>query len=202
MTGKTVYYYTSTRNIMVRYNQLPDDQLWLKFKAGDQEALKSIYFKHYPMLFNYGKKLTSYPEIAEDCIQDLFLKMWRTKQNLGKVVSVRAYLFKAYRRILFDLVKAQKRYTNFKDLPNEYDITLSVEDQTVQKENHQQQLYGLQLAMKGLSKRQKEIIYLSFYRGFTYQEIEQIISIKNQTIRNCVYEAVKSLRKSLKNVNH
>ena len=183
-------------------NQLPDNQLWLRFKAGDHQALKIIYFRHYPMLFNYGKKLTSHPEIAEDCIQDLFLKMWRTKQNLGQVESVRAYLFKAYRRILLDLVKAQKKYTKFTDLPAEYDLTLSVEEHTMQQEYQQQQLKGLKRAMHSLSKRQKEIIYLCFYRGFTYKEIEQIISIKNQTIRNCVYEAVKSLRNSMKRVNH
>ncbi|MDH3708965.1 MAG: sigma-70 family RNA polymerase sigma factor [Cyclobacteriaceae bacterium] len=183
-------------------DKLTDGQLWRRFKGGDQEALKVIYFRHYSILFNYGKKLTSSPELAEDCVQDLFLKLWRTQKNLGQVVSIRAYLFKAYRRILLDLVKVQRRYTKFTDLPLEYDLMLSVEQLTMQDENQREQLNGLNSAIKSLSKRQKEIVYLCFYRGFTYKEIEQIISIKNQTIRNCVYEAVKTLRKSMNKVKY
>lgn len=182
-------------------HELPDHQLWKCFQQGNREALREIYFKHYALLYNYGKKLTAHPEIAEDCIQDLFLKLWVKRSNLSEVVSIRSYLFKAYRRILLDLVRINRKYANEVDLPSEYDVSLSVERLTIQKEQSAQQLHELTTAINNLSKRQKEIIFLCFYKGFSYREIAEIIPIKYQTIRNCVYEAVKVLRKSLTKVS-
>lgn len=178
-------------------DKLKDAHLWKCFKTGNREAMQIIYFRHYTILLNYGKKLTTNEEIAEDCIQDLFYKLWKNRENLGDVISIRSYLYKSYRRILFDLVKAHRKYSTVSDLPTEYDIVLSIEHETIQEEHLSDRHHGLKQAMKGLSKRQREIIYLCFYRGFTYDEIAEIISIKNQTIRNCVYEAIKVLRNHL-----
>ncbi len=175
--------------------KLPDIELWRSFRSGDKHALRYIYFRHYGALSNYGKKVTSSHEIAEDCIQELFLKLWKNRHNLGDVQVIKSYLFTAYRRILFELVKVNRKTTSFTDLPYEYDIALSVEEKTIDLEHRHQLSVELKQAIKKLSKRQKEILYLCFYQGFTYKEIEAITSIKNQTIRNCVYEAIKALRK-------
>lgn len=176
---------------------LDDARLWDCFKTGQKAALKLIYERNYACLFNYGKKLTSHTAIAEDCIQDLFLKLWKNRQNLGQVTSIRSYLYKSYRRILLDLVKVNRKYSAYNDLPGAYDVTLSIEEATVVEEEILAMRKGLKRAINSLSKRQREIIYLSFYQGFTYSEIAEIISIKNQTIRNCVYEAMKSMRNFL-----
>ena len=55
----------------------------------------------------------------------------------------------------------------------------------------------LRNALGLLTKRQKEIIYLRFYEGLSYDEIETIVQVNYQTIRNCVYEAIKVLKKDL-----
>ncbi len=180
--------------------KLKDVELWKCFKAGNREAMQVIYFRHYAVLYNYGKKLTSHEELAEDCIQDLFFKLWKNRNTLGEVLSIKSYLYRSYRRILLDLVKANRKYTAIHDLPVAYDISLSIEQETIIKEHDSERIKGLNAAISNLSKRQREIIYLCYYQGFTYNEIEDIMSIKNQTIRNCVYEAIKVMRKYLQAV--
>ncbi|MDN5213520.1 sigma-70 family RNA polymerase sigma factor [Fulvivirgaceae bacterium BMA12] len=175
--------------------RLPDIQLWIKFKQGNRQAFKLIYYTYYQHLFNYGLKLSGHTDITEDCIQDLFLKLWKNKKNLGDVNSIKAYLFKSFRRILIDLIKSDKKNNNVIDLPAEYDVHLSVEEILIKNESSQQQLTSLEKALNNLSKRQKEIIYLCFFKGMSYMEITEVIPIKYQTVRNCMHEAVKILRK-------
>lgn len=174
---------------------LPDIQLWIKFKQGNKQAFKLIYYTYHQHLFSYGLKLSGHADITEDCIQDLFLKLWKNRKNLGDVHSIKAYLFKSFRRILIDLIKSDRKTSNIVDLPAEYDVHLSIEEMLIKNESSRLQLSRLENALNKLSKRQKEIIYLCFYKGMSYREITEVIPIKYQTVRNCTHEAIKILRK-------
>ena len=81
--------------------------LWMRFKSGDHEALKVLYTRYYPVLYGYGCKLYGDTNTADDSIQELFLKLWKNRENLGEVAAVKPYLFKAYRRIALDQLKAK-----------------------------------------------------------------------------------------------
>lgn len=174
---------------------LPDLQLWIEFKRGNRQAFKLIYYTYHQHLFNYGLKVSGHADIAEDCIQDLFLKLWKNRKNLGNVHSIKSYLFKSFRRILIDLIKSDKKISDIIDLPAEYDVHLNIEEMLIKNEVSRQQLSRLEKALNNLSKRQKEIIYLCFYKGMSYKEITEVIPIKYQTVRNCMHEAIKVLRK-------
>lgn len=181
---------------MNRGSSLNESEIWSKFKDGDQEALQILYNRYYPFLFGYGNKLFPNSKDIDDNIQELFLKLWKKKENLGEVVSVKAYLFKAFRRIAFDHLKSEQKRIHLTH-DGELDPILSVEDMLISKEIDDEQKRKLENALGLLTKRQKEIIYLRFYEGLSYEEIESIVQINYQTIRNCVYEAIKVLKKDL-----
>jgi DNA-directed RNA polymerase specialized sigma24 family protein len=53
-------------------------------------------------------------------------------------------------------------------------------------------------AIVKLSRRQREIIYYSFFEGFNYDQIQEIMELENhQSARNLMYKAIKELRKLL-----
>ncbi len=174
---------------------LNESGLWEKFKDGDEEALQILYTRYYPFLYGYGNKLFPNSNDIDDNIQELFLKLWKKKENLGEVVSVKAYLFKAFRRIAFDQLRSEKKRIHLTH-DGELNPILSVEDMLISKEMDYEQKRRLENALGLLTKRQKEIIYLRFYEGLSYEEIEPVVQINYQTIRNCVYEAIKVLKKN------
>jgi len=51
---------------------LSDDQWWLLFIAGNERAFEHIYYNHINLLYDYGVSLGKNPQLAEDCVQDLF----------------------------------------------------------------------------------------------------------------------------------
>jgi len=74
---------------MPKYKKLTDFHLWKRFKAGDKLALDVIFKRHYPLLHNYGKKLTKDTALTEDCLQDFFLYIYEHRQNLKDLDAIR-----------------------------------------------------------------------------------------------------------------
>ena len=77
-------------------------------------------------------------------------------------------------------------------------VQMSIEESIILKElkDHQKQM--LQDALENLPTRQKEILFLKYYNGMSYEEIEEILSINYQSIRNHIYRALERLRANLK----
>ncbi len=89
--------------------EIDDHRIWLKFRNGEEEAFSTIFRTYYSYLYHYGVKMAGGDkDTAKDCIQDMFISLWRTRETLGEVRSIRFYLLKAYRRkvLVYILVAA------------------------------------------------------------------------------------------------
>ena len=53
-------------------NKITEVELWSRFKNGDKDSFKEIYYEHYMFLYNYGIKNSYEENLVEDCLQDLF----------------------------------------------------------------------------------------------------------------------------------
>ncbi len=72
---------------------------WGRMTGGDKDAFLTLYQGHYQALFCYGFSLSADRELTKDCIQELFLEIWKTRPSLNKEVkNVRSYLFTWLRR--------------------------------------------------------------------------------------------------------
>ena len=95
-----------------------DEILWSLYLKGDKEALEQIYRRYYPLLLNYGCRLSANQDLVQDCIQNLFIKLMSKSRNLSDTPSVKGYLLKAFRNNLLDsLEKEEKQSTQRLHLP-------------------------------------------------------------------------------------
>src|ERR1700685_3446958 len=90
-------------------NMMPEaEQLrWSQFKEGDRDAFSAIYQQHICQLITYGLKLCPDEDLLKDQIQELFVELWHSRNNLAPVRSVKFYLFKALRYKLIRLEKVR-----------------------------------------------------------------------------------------------
>ena len=72
--------------------------IWDNFRNGQENAFVLIYNQFIDTLYNYGERLTDDRELIKDSVQDLFVDLWKNKEKLPQVTSVKYYLFKAYKR--------------------------------------------------------------------------------------------------------
>lgn len=177
-----------------------DAELWQQLKQGNRHALELIFHRYYADLYRYGVKLTGHATLVEDQIQNLFLKIWERRDSLGDVKGIKTYLWTALRRDL--LAEKKKHAVRLLTLAGERDdshrMYFSAEELIINDEQKAELLSALKEAFELLSDKQREILYLKFFDGMTYEEIEGIMSISYQTARNYVYEGLKSLQTIMK----
>ena len=175
---------------------MPDIDLWKRLCAGDKSALKVVYEKYAPDLLQYGYKLSRDRTVVEDALQEIFIHCWEKRATLPDVNHIRSYLYTAIRRKIYRKLAYKPRW---KALDGEdldvFECQFSV-NETVFEEipDRENLIYRLRKMISQLSLRQKEIVYLKYFEGMDYDEIETIMGINYQSSRNLLSRALNNLR--------
>lgn len=172
------------------------DTHWEELKNGNKQALVKIYKEYYEELFNYGFRICRREELTRDCIQDLFIKIWLKRSKFSKIENPKPYVFRILRNTILDGLKKRPEHSELSDLEL-IDPMLSKQDFIISHELSDDMKVKLNQALETLTKRQKEIIFLKFYNGLTYEEISIVTSIKYQSVRNLSSSALIKLKKNM-----
>lgn len=182
----------------MRMTNMDDTQLWQQLKSGDKNALEVIFRNEADALCKYGKKFTADKDLIADCLQDLFIELWRTRETIGSTDNIRKYLFVSFRRRLIkDLNNGNKTQTLDSEVDLKNEISFSVENSWIEQEEKTLKSQALSTAISKLSGRQQEILYLKFYSEMEYDQIIEIMDLNYQSARNLVTRALDALRKSM-----
>lgn len=66
---------------------------WRQFVSGDNESYSWIYTTYVQILYRYGLRFTSDPEIIKDCIQEVFTSLYKNRNSLITPDNIKVYLF-------------------------------------------------------------------------------------------------------------
>jgi RNA polymerase sigma factor (sigma-70 family) len=174
--------------------QSNDKIIWRDFKIGDEIAFTHIFQSHYQALYAYGHCFTSESEWIKDCIQEVFSELWQNRKKVAQVSKIRPYLMVYLKRKIFS---SENNITI--SLPSESaGVEIPYENFLIDQETTTTMKTLLSSCIEHLTQRQKEVIYLKFYAGMDYKDISDITSIKYQSVRNLVHEAIKTLKKDMR----
>ncbi|MDX2250059.1 MAG: sigma-70 family RNA polymerase sigma factor [Bacteroidia bacterium] len=168
--------------------------IWNEFRQGSERAYSLLFFRYSDLLLSYGYAITSDREQIKDCIQELFLDLWRRKEQLSELEKVQHYLLKAFRQILLRRIKQdeKRRLGVFSDR-----FDLPVEEHIIHNESDTYRSEFLFGKIENLPQRQKEIIYLKYYQNLSYDEICEIMGLQQQAAWNLVSRAINKLREMI-----
>lgn len=173
---------------------------WNQLRAGDKQALYSLYNDMYFHLFRFGVKITGDDELVKDCINQVFLNIWDKKERLSEVANVRAYLFTILRNSITDELAHQGKIENAiqnKLLEDDVD-EMPYEEIIIRVQNDEELKLKLHAAIQKLTPRQIQLIQMKFFDNMSYEQIAEKTSQSLKTAYNTIYDAVKMLRKLLK----
>lgn len=171
-----------------------DYEIWEKFKIGDKSALSYIYFQNFELMFQYGIKFKDDSDFVKDCIQDVFFKLIQAGTKLGSTDNIRFYLFKALKNVIIKELDKNRKIESVKTEELYFHTSFLWEEQAFENEKKSLKEKALSKALHSLSKRQQEIIYLRYENGMSYEQISEIMQIKNDSARKLVFRAIQSLR--------
>lgn len=180
------------------YHLDDDIALWQEFTEGNELAYEGIYHKYVSGLYKYAYMVVKDQSLAEDVIHDVFTDLWSNRKRLGKIRSVRLYLFSSIKRRSLRKLKKERLFTS--DLATDepsFGITPSFLDELIDVEHKDSLTEDIKKCIAGLSNRQREIIYLRFYQNMSYADIAQLLQLDQKYVYNLASKAFGVLRKSI-----
>ncbi|HWL00440.1 MAG TPA: sigma-70 family RNA polymerase sigma factor [Parapedobacter sp.] len=171
---------------------------WAAFVAGDEGIFERVYESFFDSLYNYGRKYTDDEELIEDAIQDLFVRFWKNRANLTEPLSLRNYLFKAFRNHLTDRLRVSGKYVSEDGIERFHmEVEMSIEHKKIHAEGEAIRNRKLQQAMELLTARQREAIFLRFYEGLSYEEIAEALEINIKGTYKLMARSIDAMRAAL-----
>lgn len=182
------------------YNECEDAGLWTLFLEGDKHSLEIIYIRHYDLLLNYGLKYNIGEHLVKDCIQDLFVKLFSSK-NLKATRYVRSYLIKSLRNLILDKISVRKTEQVLDNIDFDIFVNDSALENLFSKNDEDLQVSRkLMKAYSHLSLHQKQIIYLRHIKDMSYKEIADFLGINEQSSMNLYSRTLLKIRKLMLNI--
>ncbi|HEY4784970.1 MAG TPA: RNA polymerase sigma factor [Bacteroidales bacterium] len=174
---------------------MTDQIRWEQFMGGDQAALSQIFLEFHDDLFNYGMKLSANDDIVKDSIQDLFLKLWKNRQNLDKVKVIKPYLFKSLRHHIFDSIELRKSLRLTDEESNRaFEVVYSHEDFLIDEQINTETRDKVIQALNQLTPRQREAIYLRYFEELEFSTVAQVMEMNVQSVRNTIHRGMQVMR--------
>ncbi len=157
---------------------------------GDQAAFARLFHDWHPLLYSYLYRLTESAPMAEEIVQDVFLKIWQTREALSEITSFKAWLFVISRNhALNALQKNMREILRHRTYEREYQATNARED--VPEENASLSL--IDEAIDQLPPRRKEVYLLHRHQKLTYHQIADKLGIGRESVKTHLELAVKDI---------
>lgn len=177
-------------------------QFWRKIQQGDEEAFRQLYDQYADLLYGYGMKIAGDDALVTDAIQSLFVYIFEKRKTCAVPQSISAYLCVSLRHMIVNALKKENSGV-FKSLDeldaNEYPFELEIDIETaiIRSELEKEQLEVLQKELNSLTKQQREVLYLKYYKKMDSEEIARVMGLTSRTVYNTTHMAISRLRERL-----
>lgn len=163
-----------------------------QLKQGDERAFSKIYDHFSKQLYRKILRLVNDDEVAQELLQELFLKVWIKRENINPEQSFWPYLYDIAKYLVYNhyrKVAYNKRLLEHLTVTTEPHVT-NAEDIMINKETHDLLIQ----AIEHLPPQRKQVFKLCKFEGKSYQEVAELLGISTSTISNQIVAANKSVK--------
>ncbi|WP_028957557.1 RNA polymerase sigma factor [Sulfitobacter sp. 20_GPM-1509m] len=168
-----------------------DEALLADIAKGDVSALEELHRKYFPKLMHFARRITDNAESAEEVANDALMTVWRTADRFEGRSKPSSWIFGiAYRMALRQREKIGKRKGDV-----ELDEGLVADDSNT--ETAVMHKKDLAAALLKLTPELRAVVELTYYNGYLYTEIADILECPVGTVKTRMMTARKRLREML-----
>ena len=165
--------------------------------SGDENAFSRLYLCYYGRIHSYVQKLVKLPTLAEDIVQEIFIKVWEARTRLTSVKHFRAFLFAIARNhslnSLESIARSRQRLTALiHHLQNH-----RVDDEAPEHDYR----HFIEKALGTLPPRSREIFRLCREQSMTYDQVAADLGISRNAVKKHMVAVIRRLKEAKKELD-
>jgi RNA polymerase sigma-70 factor (family 1) len=164
-------------------------ELLMQVASGNEHAFRQLFTRHHQQLGGHMLRITNSIELAEEVVQDVFVKIWFTRESLVRVDNFKAYLF---------VISKNHALNCLKKLAKERAMIKQLEDVGAGSLNPEMagtdMYYNLlDEAIDQLPPQQQKVYLLSRHGRLKYTEIADQLELSRETVKKYLQIATVSI---------
>ena len=190
------FYRISTKVLCLASNtQHSDSDLFKLVSQGDEKAFRQVFDLYRNKLYFFVLHIVSNEAASEELVQDIFLRLWISRQALGGVSSPDSYLFIIAKNRSLDYIQQAAKERRMKNVLTH---TMALGENTTEEDiNLNESKRLIEAAISKLPPQQARVFRLSKEQGLKRTEIAEALNISENTVKNHLGEAIRFIKKYL-----
>jgi RNA polymerase sigma-70 factor (ECF subfamily) len=187
----------------------PDSELLLRLRAGDVGACEELVDRFERKLIRYFFGLSGDTQLAEDCAQEVFVRLYRARETWTPDAALSTFVFRIARNLWIDVYRSRKVRPQSasldaptgdaedgarSSLAERMESDVATPDAYVVANEDQERLRA---AIARLPEGQRAVLDLAGGQGLKYEQVAEILGIPVGTVKSRVHAAVQNLRRLL-----
>ena len=175
--------------------QIPDSEILLAIRQGNERVYETVFRKYYQSLCNYGCGILKDMDDAEEVVQSIFLKLWEQREGIEINVSLKSYLYRAVHNTCLNRLKHLKIQDTYRQHLGDY-LEETFDSATDIMDGNELQ-NRISEALEKLPEQCKIIFKMSRFEELKYQEIANKLGLSIKTVENQIGKALRIMRNEL-----
>lgn len=173
--------------------ELAEMELISLLKEGDQQVFSYFYRTYSPRIYVNLKRLVKDEELAQELLQEVFVKIWERRPELTIQTSFKSYLYRIAENLARDFFRKAQRDKKLTDylLATATELYIDNERLYIDKQNREL----LNKAIDILPAQRRRIFVLCKIEGKSYEEVGRLLGISCATINDHIVKATKAIKK-------
>ena len=157
----------------------------------DQSAYKELFAHFYKSLQQFAATFVRSPQVAEEIVSDVFIKVWKKRAGLNRIRNLKLYLFISTRNGALNHLRTQKKIVL---QPDHYFVQLqSIYFNPEKLLLTAEMMNRVQKAINDLPPRCQLIFKLVKEDGLKYREVADLLHISLKTVENQMTIAIRKI---------
>ncbi|MEO6282653.1 MAG: RNA polymerase sigma-70 factor [Dyadobacter sp.] len=164
--------------------------------TGDYHAFRELFTHHYRSLCNYAMRVVVTREIAEEVVSDVFVKLWKNREQIEVHTSFQAYIYRAVRNQALDYLKLRVHRQNERESLEsvQWNMTHADHFSPAEEMSFNEFYEHVEGCIQALPRQCQIIFRLSREEGLRYRDIAEKLAISVKTVETQMSRALKVLR--------
>ncbi len=173
-----------------------DDTLAALVREGDEKAFTVLYERYHAFLYHFSLKFLKSPEMSEEVVHDVFLKLWKGREKINPALPLRSYLTKICKNQVLNLLSSavrEQRWRNeaFDKIQTAFDYSRSDTEDAVVFADYERLV---EEAIVQLPAQRQKIFRLYRLENKPIDEIAQALCISKGTVKDHLFKAHRHVR--------